>query len=76
MTARTKEIIDEVASLPVEERIAVVESLLQGLNPADPEADRLWAGVAQRRLQELREGKVRGVSMEEVVAKVNARLSR
>ena len=55
----TAEIIHAAEALPVEERALVVESLLRSLNPPDPEIDRKWAGVAKRRLHELRSGRVK-----------------
>lgn len=57
-------IIHEVESFPVEERILIVDSLLQTLNPPNREMDREWAHVAKSRLEELRSGRVRAVSGE------------
>lgn len=71
----TAEIIREAESLPVEERAAVVDSLLRSLNPPDPEVDRQWAAVAKRRLQELRSGKVQPVPGEEVLKKIRQRFA-
>jgi len=71
----TAELIQEVESLPVEERTRVVESLLRSLNPPDPEVDRQWAAVAKRRLAELRSGRVKPVSGEEVFAKIRQRFA-
>jgi putative addiction module component (TIGR02574 family) len=65
-----KELIEEVASLPVEERAIVVDSILRSLNPPESDIDHRWAQVAQRRLTELRSGKVKPVPGEEVFAKV------
>ncbi len=65
-----KELIEEVNSLPVEERAAVADSILRSLNPPESEVDRKWAQVAQRRLGELRSGKVKPVPEEEVFARV------
>jgi len=56
-----KEIIEEVASLPVDERAMVADSILRSLNAPDPEIDAKWAQVAQRRLAELRTGAVESV---------------
>ena len=64
------DIIHEAVSLPVEERTLVVDSLLRTLNPPDPEIDKKWAAVAERRLEELRSGRVKPVPGEEVFAKI------
>jgi len=69
----TKEIIDQVESLPVEERALVVDSLLQTLNRSDPEIDRKWAEVARRRLEDLRSGRVKPVPGGEVLARARER---
>lgn len=61
-----KEIIEEVASLPVDERAMVADSILRSLNAPDPEMDAKWAQVAQRRLAELRAGAVKPVPGQQV----------
>jgi len=66
----TKQLIDEVVSLPVEERALVVDSLLRSLNQPESEIDRKWAAVAQRRLAEIRSGAVEPVPGEEVFEKI------
>ncbi|MCX7014820.1 MAG: addiction module protein [Candidatus Sumerlaeota bacterium] len=70
------EIIREAESLPVEERVLVVESLLRSLNPPQPEIDREWTAVAKRRLGELRSGRVKPVPGEEVFARIRERFSQ
>ena len=71
-----KELIEEVASLPVEERAIVADSILRSLNPPESEIDRKWAQVAQRRLEELRGGVVQAVPGEQVFDKVWKRFER
>ncbi len=66
----TKELITETASLPVEERVLVIDSLLRTLNPPNPEIDRKWAAVAKRRLLELRSGQVKAIPGDVVFSKV------
>lgn len=68
-----KEIIQEAASLPVEERVIVVDSLLRTLNPPDSEIDMEWVKVAKRRLAELRSGGVKPVSGDDVFEKIRDR---
>ena len=50
---KTKELIAEAISLPVEERAMVVDSIQRGLNPPDSDIDKKWAAVAKRRIGEL-----------------------
>ncbi|MBN2128114.1 MAG: addiction module protein [Sedimentisphaerales bacterium] len=66
----TKEIIEEVASLPADERALVADSILRSLNTSDPDVDAQWTQVARRRLAELRTGAVQPVPGEQVFAKV------
>lgn len=73
---RTKDIIQEAATLPVEERAIVVDSLLRTLNPPNTEIDRAWARIAQRRLADLRSGRVQSVSGDHIFAKVKERFVR
>lgn len=55
----SKEIIRDVESLPVDERLKLIDSLLQSLNPPDPAIDRQWIAEANRRLDQVRSGKGR-----------------
>jgi putative addiction module component (TIGR02574 family) len=71
-----KDIIEEAASLPVEERVAVIDSLLQTINPALAEVEAEWIGVAKRRLAELRSGQVKAVSGNEVFANIRRRFEK
>ena len=72
----TKDIIREAATLPVEERVIVVDSLLRTLNPPDAGIDKAWARIAQRRLADLRSGRVQPVPGDQVFAKVKERFAR
>jgi putative addiction module component (TIGR02574 family) len=72
---KTKELIAEAISLPVEERALVVDSLLRSLNPPDSEIDKKWAAVAKQRLKELRSGEVTAVPGEEVFKRIWQRFS-
>lgn len=72
----TKELIRQVTALPVEERALVVDSVLRTLHVPEAEIDQAWAAVAERRLAELRSGRVQAVPGEQVFAKARARLDR
>jgi len=72
---KTKKIIEEALSLPVEERALIADSLLRSLNMPNPAIDAKWAEVAKRRLLELRSGKVKAIPGEEVFSGVLNRLA-
>ena len=72
----TKDIIQEAAALPIEERIIVVDSLLRTLNIPDTDIDKEWAEVAKRRLVELRSGRVNPVPGDQVFARIRERFGR
>jgi hypothetical protein len=67
----TEDIIQQAASLPVKERIIVVDSLLRTLNIPDTDIDKEWAEVAKRRLAELRSGRVNPVPGDQVFLHVS-----
>lgn len=73
---KTKDLIAEAISLPVEERALVVDSLLRSLNAPEPEIDAKWAALAKRRLQQLRSGEITAVSSDEVFKKIEARFQQ
>lgn len=69
----TKDLIAEAASLPLEERVLLADSILRTLNPPDPEFDRQWAAVAHRRMAEVRSGAVQETAGEDVFRKIWSR---
>jgi Putative addiction module component. len=74
--AGVKEIIKEAESLPIEERVIVIDSLLQTINPPLAGVEIEWVKVAKRRLRELRSGKVKAVPGNEVFEKIRTRFAK
>jgi putative addiction module component (TIGR02574 family) len=72
----TKELIAEAISLPVEERALMVDSLLKSLNLPETDIDKRWTSVAQRRVDDLRSGRVEAVAGEKVFEKIWQRLEK
>jgi len=66
----TAALIDELVSLPVEERALVAESVLQSLNQPDSSIDKIWSELAHERLKEIQTGKVEAVDGENVFEKI------
>ena len=69
--AKAKELISMVESLPIDIKTQLVEKLLNSLHPSQEEIDRLWAEEAERRVEEIRTGKVNTIPGEEVFKEIH-----
>lgn len=67
------ELIDEVKSYPIEDRVILADAILQTINPVDPNVERRWLSVARRRRGEFLLGKIRPVPSADVFAEACAR---
>ncbi len=72
---KTNELISEAISLPVEVRTLLVNKLLESLNPPDIEIDELWAKEAEKRVEDIRTGKVKTIPGEEVFKKIRKKIN-
>ncbi len=72
----TKELIEEITALPVEERAIVLDSILRSLNPPDSAIDHKWAEVAKRRQAELQSRQIKPISGNHVFDKIWKRFSK
>ena len=72
----TKELINEVVSLPVEERTLIIDTVLRSLNQPESEIDKKWVSLAQKRLEEIRTGTVNTIPGNEVFKKVWQRFEK
>ena len=72
----TKELFSEAVALSVEERALLVDSLLRSFDQPESDIDQKWAKVANRRLMEMRSGKVQPVPGEEVFERVRKRFEK
>jgi putative addiction module component (TIGR02574 family) len=69
MSNQAKTLIEQARALPPQERIALVEDVLESLDKADPELDRLWAREASDRLAAYRRGELSAKDLDDIVAK-------
>ena len=76
MSEKLEEIINVAKDLSLEERAELAGTLLLSLDePSESEVERLWLQEAERRYQEFREDKVKGVPSEEVFNRAIADIS-
>lgn len=69
MSVETREIIDRALELSVEEKASIVDELLSSMNEPDEAIDALWRKEVEDRIEAYNSGKLRSVSLEEVLAK-------
>ena len=67
--ATTKQLCDQASQLPPEERMALVDQILDTLDERDSSLDAQWAQEAESRLAAYRRGEVQAISLNEVIAK-------
>ncbi|MDP2681339.1 MAG: addiction module protein [Deltaproteobacteria bacterium] len=70
---KSEELFDEAVSLPVEIRAQLVDKLLRSLHPVQKEIDKLWAAEAEKRVEEIKSGKVKTIPGDEVFKKILGR---
>jgi putative addiction module component (TIGR02574 family) len=73
----TAKLTEEILSLPCEDRIRIVETILESLNaPDDKNIEHAWAVEAERRIDDLNAGQVQSIPGVEVFADIRQRLGR
>ena len=70
---RTKELFDEAISLPVDIRSQLIDKLLLSLNPGRKNIDEMWATEAEKRVEEIKSGKIKTIPGEKVFRKIKAK---
>ena len=61
-----REILEQALKLRPEEKLLVVESLLNSLDVPDTRIEDVWAEEAEKRLYAYREGRLKGIPIEEI----------
>ncbi len=64
-----KQLCDQASQLPPEERLALVDQILDTLDEPDSSLDAQWAHEAESRLAAYSRGEVHAIPLNEVIAK-------
>ncbi len=62
----SKEIIQNALKLSPQEKLLIVDSILQSLDEPDKNLETIWAEESAKRLKAFREGKIKGISYDEL----------
>ena len=75
MTTQVAVFADQALSLPSEDRIYLVDKLLESLNlSGTEEIDRLWVEEVEQRIDDLDSGRVKAIPGEQVFSEIRDRL--
>ena len=70
------ELISMAESLPLELKTRLIDRLLNSLHPSQTEIDNLWANEAEKRVEEVKTGKVITIPGEVVFREIHDRFSK
>jgi putative addiction module component (TIGR02574 family) len=73
---KTKDLMSMAESLPLDLKTQLIDRLLKSLSPSQKEIDELWAKEAEKRVEEIKSGKVKSIPGEEVFKEIRDRLSK
>lgn len=76
MTQAAEVLSAQAAKLPPEERMEVVERILDTLDPPNAALDALWAKEATDRLAAYRRGEIEALALSDVIAKYQVPTNR
>jgi putative addiction module component (TIGR02574 family) len=76
MTAETADIMERAEMLPIDLKLELVDRLLESISPSQKEIDELWKIEVERRVEEVRSGKVKTIPGEQVFAEIEERFGK
>ncbi|HQU90684.1 MAG TPA: addiction module protein [Pyrinomonadaceae bacterium] len=76
MSTITTDLMETVDSLPIDMKLELVDKILDSLTPRQKDIDELWQIEAERRVEEVRSGKVKTIPGEQVFAEIRQRFGK
>ena len=77
MSTATMELTEKVLALPTDERVILAQCVWDSMEHfIDTDIEKAWMDEAERRWQEIKQGRVQCVLAEEVMKKVRASLNK
>lgn len=73
---KTDELISEAISLPIDIKTQLINRLLVSLNPERRDIDEFWMKEAEKRLKDIKTGKVKTVPGEQVFQEIKERFQK
>ena len=76
MTTQTMDIMEWAEMLPIDLKLELVDRLLESISPSQKEIDELWKIEVERRVKEVRSGKVMTIPGEKVFEEIRHRFGK
>jgi putative addiction module component (TIGR02574 family) len=73
---KANELISMAESLPVDIKIKLIDKLLNSLHPSQKEIDELWVKEVERRVEEIKTGKVKAIPGGKVFKEIQKQFSK
>lgn len=75
MTVATKELYNEILDLPIDERLGLIDKLIQSITPTSDDIQQAWVAESEARYLAYKEGKVKAVSGDVVFERIRKRFN-
>lgn len=76
MATRIDELEEIIDSLPIDKKTRLVEKILKSLHGTQKEVDQLWAIEAEKRVEEIKSGKVKTIPAEKVFKDIQKKYNK
>ena len=73
---KVDELMSEIESLPIEIKTELIDRLLNSINPSQKDIDKLWAKEAEKRVDEIKNGKVKTIPGDTVFSEIQNKFSK
>lgn len=73
---KTNDLMTMAESLPLDLKTQLIDRLLKSINPSKKEIDELWATEAERRVEDIKTGKLKPLPGEVVFKEIQERFSK
>lgn len=73
---KTDELISEAISLPIDIRTQLINRLLVSLNPERKDIDEFWMKEVEKRLKDIKTGKIKTVPGEQIFQEIKERFQK
>jgi len=76
MTTQAMDIMERAEMLPIDLKLELVDRLLESISPSQKDIDELWKVEVERRVEDVRSGRVKTIPGEQVFAEIEERFGK